>query len=158
MFYDSKPKPLAALPPVPPLPQARTKEGDDIGREGPVSVGQPGIVRAPSGLITGTPTTDPATKGRAPTLITPDPSALLLPDHVASRVAGRLLGWTGRHLHIDYGDRSGACVRRSQEGPRPQICHSGLCTAQAARERQLWEGGSDPDRKHDKKEVESLVE
>ncbi|TNM91547.1 hypothetical protein fugu_019927 [Takifugu bimaculatus] len=43
--------------------QARTtKEGEDIGREGPVSVGQPGIVRAPSGLITGTLTTAPGTK------------------------------------------------------------------------------------------------
>ncbi|XP_011611526.1 protein kinase C theta type [Takifugu rubripes] len=43
--------------------QARTtKEGEDIGREGPVSVSQPGIVRAPSGPITGTPTTAPGTK------------------------------------------------------------------------------------------------
>lgn len=48
--------------------QARTtRESDAIGREGPVSVGQPGIVRAPSGLITGTSTTVPATAGRKPT-------------------------------------------------------------------------------------------
>ncbi|XP_068163482.1 protein kinase C theta type [Antennarius striatus] len=32
-----------------------TKESDIVGREGPVGVGQPGIVRSPSGLITGLP-------------------------------------------------------------------------------------------------------
>uniref|UniRef100_A0A8C9ZA62 Protein kinase C n=1 Tax=Sander lucioperca TaxID=283035 RepID=A0A8C9ZA62_SANLU len=36
--------------------QARsTRESEIIGREGPVGVGQPGVVRAPSGLVTGVP-------------------------------------------------------------------------------------------------------
>ncbi|MEQ2236672.1 hypothetical protein ILYODFUR_015102 [Ilyodon furcidens] len=44
--------------------QARsTKESEIIGREGPVGVGQPGVVRAPSGLVTGLPgTLAPANK------------------------------------------------------------------------------------------------
>ncbi|XP_039457229.1 protein kinase C theta type isoform X1 [Oreochromis aureus] len=44
--------------------QARsTRDSDIIGREGPVSVAQPGVVRAPSGLVTGLPATaTPASK------------------------------------------------------------------------------------------------
>lgn len=43
--------------------QARsTRETDIIGREGPVGVGQPGVVRAPSGLATSVQAT-PANKG-----------------------------------------------------------------------------------------------
>ncbi|KAA8580364.1 hypothetical protein FQN60_005899 [Etheostoma spectabile] len=44
--------------------QARsTRESEIIGREGPVGVGQPGVVRAPSGLVTGVPATaTPANK------------------------------------------------------------------------------------------------
>uniref|UniRef100_A0A8C4EBK8 Protein kinase C n=1 Tax=Dicentrarchus labrax TaxID=13489 RepID=A0A8C4EBK8_DICLA len=45
--------------------QARsTREPDIIGREGPVGVGQPGVVRAPSGLVTSTAAAaTPANKG-----------------------------------------------------------------------------------------------
>uniref|UniRef100_A0A3Q3ARE4 Protein kinase C n=1 Tax=Kryptolebias marmoratus TaxID=37003 RepID=A0A3Q3ARE4_KRYMA len=40
-----------------------TKEPDIIGREGPVGIGQPGVVRAPSGLVTGLPVSSgPANK------------------------------------------------------------------------------------------------
>ncbi|KAM6895804.1 protein kinase C theta type [Xenentodon cancila] len=40
-----------------------TRESDIIGREGPVGIGQPGVVRAPSGLVMGLPATaTPATK------------------------------------------------------------------------------------------------
>ncbi|KAM7378501.1 hypothetical protein PAMA_013417 [Pampus argenteus] len=44
--------------------QARsTKEGDIIGREGPVGVGQPGMIRAPTGLVMASPATaTPANK------------------------------------------------------------------------------------------------
>lgn len=57
--------------------QARsTRESEIIGREGPVGVGQPGVVRAPSGLIMGLPATaTPASKGkpaRKSTFFTPN--------------------------------------------------------------------------------------
>ncbi|XP_032444804.1 protein kinase C theta type isoform X2 [Xiphophorus hellerii] len=44
--------------------QARsTKDGDIMGREGPVGIGQPGVVRVPSGLVPGLPVTQaPASK------------------------------------------------------------------------------------------------
>lgn len=40
-----------------------TKESDIISREGPVSIAQPGIVQALSGLVMGLPATMPTTKG-----------------------------------------------------------------------------------------------
>ena len=44
-----------------------TKDDDIIGREGPVGIGQPGVVRAPSGLIMGLPAiATPANKGMQP--------------------------------------------------------------------------------------------
>jgi len=54
--FDAGPTfPLKAKPP---------KDSDIIGREGPVGIGQPGVVRAPSGLVTGLPATaTPANKG-----------------------------------------------------------------------------------------------
>lgn len=40
------------------------RESEVTGREGPVGIGQPGVVRAPSGLVMGLPATaTPATKG-----------------------------------------------------------------------------------------------
>lgn len=91
-----------------------------------MSIGQQGIVRAPSGQITGAPSAVPANKGRDMTLRTGSsgggpffpPAAL---PTIASRVAGRVLGRTGGRLQVDPGDRGGASLRRSQEGPHPKI-------------------------------------
>lgn len=47
-----------------PLKAKGTKESDIIGREGPVGIGQPGVVRAPSGFLTDAPVPSaPAGKG-----------------------------------------------------------------------------------------------
>lgn len=110
-----------------------------------MGIGQQGVVRAPSGPITGALSAAPATKGRG---MTPRTSSFFLPavlPPVASRAAGRgRLGRTGGRLQVhsrDGGGR-GASVRRPQEGPHPEIHRRRLCLAQAARERQLREGAA----------------
>lgn len=143
--------------------QARSvRESDIIGREGPVTVSQPGKVRAPSGLVTGVTTTaTPANKGTQP-LKSPSSTSLsllldfyffflkycLLPNRPASsssscRATRCFVGRTGWHHQAARwgGVGRGASVRCSQEGsPPPQIHRWWLRPAQDARERQLRKG------------------
>lgn len=130
--------------------QARsTRESEIIGREGPVGIGQPGVVRAPSGLIMGLPATaTPASKGKAPWKLPFFPNIVWICLHqclswptCSCRPAGRVMGGADRRQQVgDWGVDRRASVRRPTERPPTQVQRRRLHPAQDAGEGQLREG------------------
>lgn len=128
-----------------------TRDSDIIGREGPVSVAQPGVVRAPSGLVMGLPATaTPASKGmqllKCSFPLGRDTYCILYVICVSqpascSRLSGCFMGGTRRCQQVGQrGASRRASVRCPEERSPTQIYHRRLHPAQDARERQLWQG------------------
>lgn len=135
--------------------QARsTRESEIIGREGPVGVGQPGVVRAPSGLIMGLPATaTPASKGepaRKSSFFPPNSFFYYYCHHLSwftccCRPAGCFMGGAKRRQQVGEGgvDRRRASVRHPTQRSSTQVHRRWLHPAQDAREGQLREGTGD---------------